>query len=141
MVRIMFGTTPSCFWTASKFLRTLSLVVFRSTGGIRLIAIAWLRTFADHAAIAIAHARALRQIEQLKEQLELENTYLREDVRSDAPDGIIGGSPALRNVIEQVAIVAPTTTPSRFTDRAFSRPGWIVPSMYAKRSTTREVQS
>ena len=66
-------------------------------------------TFADHAAIAIAHARALRQIEQLKEQLELENTYLREDVRSDAPDGIIGGSPALRNVIEQVAIVAPTT--------------------------------
>ncbi len=70
---------------------------------------AWLRTFADHAAIAIAHARALRQIEQLKEQLELENTCLREDVRSDAPDGIIGGSPALRNVIEQVAIVAPTT--------------------------------
>ena len=70
---------------------------------------AWLRTFADHAAIAIAHARALRQIEQLKEQLELENTYLREDVRSDAPDGIIGSSLALRNVIEQVAIVAPTT--------------------------------
>ena len=69
---------------------------------------AWLRTFADHAAIAIAHARALTQIEHLKEQLELENTYLREDVRSDAPDGIIGGSPALRNVIEQVAIVAPT---------------------------------
>jgi transcriptional regulator with GAF, ATPase, and Fis domain len=69
---------------------------------------AWLRTFADHAAIAIAHARALRQIEQLKEHLELENDYLREDVRSDAPDGIIGSSPALRNVIDQVAIVAPT---------------------------------
>ena len=69
---------------------------------------AWLRTFADHAAIAIAHARALRRIEQLKEQLELENDYLREDVRRDAPDGIIGNSPALRNVIEQVAIVAPT---------------------------------
>ena len=70
---------------------------------------AWLRTFADHAAIAIAHARALRQIEQLKEQLEVENDYLREDVRSDAPHGIIGGSPALRHVIEQVALVAPTT--------------------------------
>jgi transcriptional regulator with GAF, ATPase, and Fis domain len=69
---------------------------------------AWLRTFADHAAIAIAHARAMEQIEHLKEQLELENDYLREDVRSDAPDGIIGSSPALRNVIEQVAIVAPT---------------------------------
>jgi transcriptional regulator with GAF, ATPase, and Fis domain len=69
---------------------------------------AWLRTFADHAAIAIAHARALEEIEQLKEQLELENTYLREDVRADAPNGIIGKSPALRKVLEQVAIVAPT---------------------------------
>ena len=69
---------------------------------------AWLRTFADHAAIAIAHARALRQIQRLEEQLELEDDCLREDVRRDAPDGIIGGSPALRHVIEQVAIVAPT---------------------------------
>jgi transcriptional regulator with GAF, ATPase, and Fis domain len=69
---------------------------------------AWLRTFADHAAIAIAHARALEEIEQLKEQLELENTYLREDIRSDAPNGIIGSSPALRKVLEQVAIVAAT---------------------------------
>jgi transcriptional regulator with GAF, ATPase, and Fis domain len=69
---------------------------------------AWLRTFADHAAIAIAHARALEEIEYLKEQLELENTYLRQDVRSDAPAGVIGSSPALRKVLEQVAIVAPT---------------------------------
>ena len=84
---------------------------------------AWLRTFADHAAIAIAHARALRQIEQLKEQLELENNYLREDVRSDAPDGIIGGSPALRNVIEQVAIVAPTTATVLDPGRVGNRQG------------------
>ena len=69
-----------------------------------------LATFADHAAIAIAYAPVLRQIEQLKERLERKNTYLREDVAAaTAPDGIIGGSPALRNVIEQVAIVAPTT--------------------------------
>ena len=32
----------------------------------------WLRTFADHAAIAIAHARALTEIERLHEQLQLE---------------------------------------------------------------------
>jgi transcriptional regulator with GAF, ATPase, and Fis domain len=69
---------------------------------------AWLRTFADHAAIAIAHARALEEIEELKEQLELENTYLRQDARSDAPGGIIGNSQVLRTVLEQVAIVAPT---------------------------------
>ena len=69
---------------------------------------AWLRTFADHAAIAIAHARALTKIEQLKEQLELENTYLRDEIRSDAPSGIIGTSPALQKVLDQIAIVAPT---------------------------------
>ena len=50
----------------------------------------------------------MEEIEQLKEQLELENTYLRQDVRADAPNGIIGKSPALRQVLEQVAIVAPT---------------------------------
>ena len=70
---------------------------------------AWLRTFADHAAIAIAHARALTEIERLHEQLQLENTYLRQDIRSDAPDGIIGTSPALRKVLEQITIVAPTS--------------------------------
>jgi transcriptional regulator with GAF, ATPase, and Fis domain len=69
---------------------------------------AWLRTFADHAAIAIAHARALDELEHLKEQLELENTYLREDVRGDAPAGMIGSSSALRKVVEQIGIVAPT---------------------------------
>ena len=70
--------------------------------------LAWLRTFADHAAIAIAHARALAEVERLKEQLELENTYLREDARSDAADGIIGGGAAIRKVLEQMAIVADT---------------------------------
>jgi transcriptional regulator with GAF, ATPase, and Fis domain len=70
---------------------------------------AWLRAFADHAAIAIAHGRALTQIEQLKEQLELENTYLRDEIRSSAPNGIIGTSPALQKVLDQIEIVAPTS--------------------------------
>jgi transcriptional regulator with GAF, ATPase, and Fis domain len=70
---------------------------------------AWLRTFADHAAMAIAHARALAEIERLKERLELENTYLREELRGPAPHGLIGESQVLRKVLGQVAIVAPTT--------------------------------
>ena len=70
---------------------------------------AWLRTFADHAAIAIAHARALNEVERLQEQLQLENTYLRQDIRRDAPDGILGTSPALQKVLEQIGIVAPTS--------------------------------
>ena len=37
----------------------------------------WLRTFADHAAVAIANARAFEEIEQLKHRLEEENVYLQ----------------------------------------------------------------
>jgi transcriptional regulator with GAF, ATPase, and Fis domain len=69
---------------------------------------AWLRTFADHAAIAIAHARSMAEIERLKEQLELENAYLREDLRTTAPAGIVGDSPAVQKVLQQVSLVAPT---------------------------------
>jgi GAF domain-containing protein len=59
-------------------------------------AFAWLRVFADHAAVAITHSRAFEEIRRLSEQLELENTYLREDARAVA-GGIVGGSaPQLR---------------------------------------------
>ena len=42
----------------------------------------WLRIFADHAAIAIANARALDEIVRLRRQLEIERDYLREEVKS-----------------------------------------------------------
>jgi len=69
----------------------------------------WLRIIADHAAAAIANARAFEQIETLKRQLELERDYLREEVREAQEFGdIIGDSAALRNVLQQVELVAPT---------------------------------
>ena len=40
----------------------------------------WLRMIADHAAAAIATARAFAEIEALQKRLELENEYLREEV-------------------------------------------------------------
>ncbi len=43
--------------------------------------VAWLRLFADHAAVAIANARAFEEIKQLQRRLELENEYLREEVK------------------------------------------------------------
>jgi transcriptional regulator with GAF, ATPase, and Fis domain len=69
----------------------------------------WLRVFADHAAVAIANARAFEEIDQLRERLELENAYLREEVAS-AQDfsGIIGRSAPLERVLRQVEAVAPT---------------------------------
>ncbi len=69
----------------------------------------WLRTIADLAAASIANARAFEKIESLRSQLELENEYLREEVSEARAFGdIIGQSPALRNIVQQIELVAPT---------------------------------
>ncbi len=69
----------------------------------------WLRVFADHAAVSIANARAFEEIEFLKARLEEENTYLREEVSSALGVGdIIGSSPGLRKVMQQIQLVAAT---------------------------------
>ena len=71
----------------------------------------WLRAFADNAAVAIANARAFEEIAALRDQLKLENEYLRDEIRtSQAVEGMIGESPELRNVLEQVSLVAETDT-------------------------------
>ncbi|MBW1721473.1 MAG: sigma 54-interacting transcriptional regulator [Deltaproteobacteria bacterium] len=69
----------------------------------------WLRMIANHAAIAVANARAFEEIERLKRGLELENAYLRKELNKIQAFGdIIGKSPALLNVLEQIELVAPT---------------------------------
>ncbi len=69
----------------------------------------WMRMIADHAAAAIANARAFEEIEQLKGQLELERDYLRDELLEANEFGdIIGQSPSLRNVLQQIDLVAPT---------------------------------
>ena len=73
--------------------------------------VAWLRLFADHAAIAIANARAFEEIEQLHRRLELENEYLREEVKVAHGFGeMVGQSSALRKVLDQVGLVGPADT-------------------------------
>jgi transcriptional regulator with GAF, ATPase, and Fis domain len=67
----------------------------------------WLRMFADHAAVGLANSRAFTEIEQLREQLRLENDYLREEVKQERLFGdIIGESPALHKVLDQISLVA-----------------------------------
>ncbi len=84
------------------------LAVFTRTH-FRLDAMSWLRLVADHAAAAIANARAFAEIERLRQQLELENAYLREEVAEAQVFGeIVGQSPALRTVERQIELVAPT---------------------------------
>ncbi len=69
----------------------------------------WLRMIADHAAAAIANARAFEEIERLRARLEMENSYLRDEVKAVYSFGdIVGDSPALKAVLEQVELVAPT---------------------------------
>lgn len=69
----------------------------------------WLRMFADHAAVALANSRAFAEIERLREQLKLENDYLREEVKQERLFGdIIGQSAALGKVLEQITLVAPS---------------------------------
>jgi len=69
----------------------------------------WLRLIADHLAVAITNARAFEEIERLKTQLELENDYLRTEVREASAFGdIVGKSAALEAVLRQIELVAPT---------------------------------
>ncbi len=69
----------------------------------------WLRVFADHAAVSIANARAFEEIEYLQARLEEENQYLRQEVDvALGIGGLVGDGPALREVIKQVQLVAPT---------------------------------
>jgi transcriptional regulator with GAF, ATPase, and Fis domain len=69
----------------------------------------WLRVFADHAAVSIANARAFEEIEYLRARLEEENVYLRQEVtEAIGAKDIVGGSPGLKKVMQQIQLVAPT---------------------------------
>lgn len=52
---------------------------------------------------------ALNEVERLKQRLELENSYLMEEIREDYNyHSIVGRSEALRQVIRQIELVSPT---------------------------------
>ncbi len=67
------------------------------------------RILADSLAAAVSKARASEEIRRLKIQLEMENEYLREEVKEVYTFGqIVGASNALHRIIKQVEIAAPT---------------------------------
>ncbi len=69
----------------------------------------WLRIFADYAAVSLANVNAFEEIAYLKERLEEENIQLREEVSIARGSGaLVGESPALRKVLEQIELVAET---------------------------------
>jgi transcriptional regulator with GAF, ATPase, and Fis domain len=84
------------------------LAVF-ARGAIGADCMGWLRMIADHAAAALATARAFERIEELRAKLELENEYLREEVtRAGAFGELVGQGPALEAVARQIDLVAST---------------------------------
>jgi transcriptional regulator with GAF, ATPase, and Fis domain len=88
---------------------TLGVLAVFSRAELSEIDFRWLRLFADQAAITIINARAFEEIEHLKRRLELENEYLREEIsQSQAFGDIVGSSPGLNKVLEQIELVAGT---------------------------------
>ena len=81
----------------------------QSFAGQPLVCRGEVRVFADHAAVSIANANAFEEIAFLKERLEEEINYLREEVTAQrGASEIIGDSPALRKMLQQIDLVAPT---------------------------------
>jgi transcriptional regulator with GAF, ATPase, and Fis domain len=65
--------------------------------------------FGTYLGAAVANARAFDEIQQLKGQLELHNAYLEEEVvNAKAFGDLIGQSGALRQIVSQIDLVAPT---------------------------------
>ncbi len=69
----------------------------------------WRQIFADHIGAAVANARAFEEIQRLKAQLEMQNAYLQEEVvEAKAFGELVGQSAALRHIVSQIDLVAPT---------------------------------
>jgi formate hydrogenlyase transcriptional activator len=69
----------------------------------------FLAQVAGQVAIAVENALAYGQIADLKDQLAQEKLYLEDEIRSEMNfEEIVGKSPALRRVLQQVETVAPT---------------------------------
>ena len=69
----------------------------------------FLQLVAQQVAVAVENALAFQQIAELKDKLAKEKLYLEEELRTEHGfDDIIGDSTALKNVLKQVEVVAPT---------------------------------
>ncbi|HTU64241.1 MAG TPA: sigma 54-interacting transcriptional regulator, partial [Polyangiales bacterium] len=99
-----FAGQPLCFKG-----EVLGVVAVFSRRRIERRELGWLRVFADHAAVAIANARAFQEIEDLKNRLERERDYLREAVRDALhPGEFVAESTSMQQLMRQVRAVART---------------------------------
>jgi formate hydrogenlyase transcriptional activator len=68
-----------------------------------------LQALADQLAIAVENAMSFAKVEELNRKLWEAKLYLEEELQTTAvADGILGNSPGIRKVIQQIQTVAPT---------------------------------
>ncbi len=71
--------------------------------------IEFLTQVTNHIALAVENALAYGEIADLKDRLSLEKVYLENELRTEFNfEEIVGESAALRRVLQQVEIVAPS---------------------------------
>src|SRR5262249_7416288 len=69
----------------------------------------FLSLVANQVAIAVENSLAYQEIAELKDRLAQEKVYLEDEIRSELNfDEIVGRSPALRKVLQDIETVAPT---------------------------------
>ena len=96
-----------------------------------------LRVLADLTAVSIANANAFEEIAYLKERLEEENSYLREEVTEASGGDLIGESAALRQVLRQIGSSPPAMPPcSLWAKAARERNSWLAQFTSAVRAAT-----
>ncbi len=100
-----------------QFVSALSTGAFREYRTWSDVTVARVRTVGQILASAIHRQRTegelvahLAAIRQLRDRVEAENVYLREDAGPSGIDGIVGRSPAIQDILAQVRQVAPMST-------------------------------
>ncbi len=105
------GIQSCCFLPLSSRGRVLGVLALAKLqeDGFRQDDVHFLAQVANQVAIAVENALAYGQISDLKDRLAQEKLYLEDEIRSEMNfEEIVGASSALRQVLQQVATVAPT---------------------------------
>jgi formate hydrogenlyase transcriptional activator len=112
---------------------SLGVLVLGSTraGAFKHDHLSLLNQVAAQLAIALENDQATRQVEQLKNRLELEKSYLEGETQSSF-EGIIGESPALQKVLSRVEIVAASEATVLFLGETGTGKGLVARALHEK---------
>ena len=105
------GVKSVCYLPLSSRGRTLGILILGRIGKKVFTSdeVEFLMQIANQLALAVENALAFREIGELKDKLALEKVYLEDEIRGEMNfEDIVGKSVALRTLLQQVEVVAPT---------------------------------